>query len=206
MGSSGVFLALEGVDGAGKTTQIDRLVARLESAGRSVVTVREPGGTELGEVIRRILLERSDLGLGAEAELLLFLASRVQLYDEVIAPALARGDVVVSDRYHLSTVVYQGIARGLGEDRVVRICEQVLDGRTPHRNVVLEIPFAESRERRRGEGNDRIEADEALLKAVVDGFHTTAGLPGDSIVRVDGRGDVDTVAAQVWEGVSDVFS
>ena len=123
---SGSFVAFEGVDGAGKSTQIQRLATVLESQGLEVLVVREPGGTEVGEEVRQILLE-SETPLRAETQLMLFLASRVQLFEERIAPALERGAVVLSDRYHLSSMVYQGFAGELGVERTAKILEAVLE-------------------------------------------------------------------------------
>jgi len=111
--SPGRFIALEGIDGAGKSSQIAALVAWLGARGRRVVTCRDPGSTAAGDAIRAILLDRHDLHLAPSAEMLLYMAARAQLVSEVIAPAVARGDWVVSDRYLLSNIVYQGHAGGL---------------------------------------------------------------------------------------------
>ncbi|MCI0652091.1 MAG: dTMP kinase [Planctomycetes bacterium] len=198
---SGFFVALEGADGAGKSTQAQGLAARLEAKGHRTLLVREPGGTPLGEAVRQILLGDQGIAFGAEAEMLLFLACRVQLYEEKIAPALAAGKVVISDRYHLSTIVYQGIARGLGEARVATLCEAVLGTRRPRLNLVLELP-AEMCRARRSAALDRIEAMPGLLEAVVAGFAQTRGAAGDRIVRISAAGTPDDVAARVFEAVS----
>ena len=201
---TGVFVAIEGVDGAGKTTQVEFLRQHLRAKGFDPLVVREPGGTPLGESLRKILLRKSELSITAEAELLLFLASRAQLYDEVIGPARAAGCAVVSDRYHLSTLVYQGIGRGLGEGHVAELCATVLGDRRPDLHVVLEIPV-DMAAQRLGQDRDRIESDSAMLKRVVDGFSTTAGLPDDAIERIDGRGPPEDVAARVRGVVDDIL-
>ncbi len=197
------FIAIEGIDGVGKSTQVRLLAERLEAEGRSTLTVREPGGTELGEQVRRILLE-SSTPLEVEAELLLFMASRVQLYEERIGPALRDGRVVISDRFHLSSIVYQGIARGLGEQRAGQIVWGVLGDRRPSINVVLTLPLADCVARLGGEG-DRFESQPEVLEGVWHGFQESEGLPGDRIVRIDGAGPPEEVAARVYEGLSDAL-
>ena len=194
------FIAVEGIDGVGKSTQVRLLAERLERDGRATLTVREPGGTELGEQVRKILLE-SSTPLEVEAELLLFMASRVQLFEEKIAPALADGRVVISDRFHLSSIVYQGIARGLGQDRTSQIVWGVLGDRRPSCNVVLTLPL-EDCVARLGAAGDRFESQPDVLAAVWRGFQETEGLPGDRIVRVDAGGTPEEVAARVFEGVA----
>ena len=114
-----MFIAFEGIEGSGKSTQVGRLVARLQAAGREVVSVREPGGTSLGDRVRGILLDKEQVGMHPVAEMLLFAASRAQIVREVIRPALERGAVVVCDRFLHSSLAYQGHARGLGRERVL---------------------------------------------------------------------------------------
>src|SRR5258708_5597376 len=107
------FFSFDGVDGVGKSTQIDLFSQWLRQLGHDVVTCRDPGGTELGEAVRELLLQRHDLNIGRMAEMLLYMASRAQLVEQVIQPALAAGKTVVSDRFLLANVVYQGHAGGL---------------------------------------------------------------------------------------------
>ena len=134
------YIALEGGDGSGKSTVAAALVGRLEALGESVVSVREPGGTDLGESIRELLLDSERLDVWAEV--FLFAAQRAELAREVIAPALDRGSWVVSDRTYYSSIAYQGRARGLGEERVRQINEIGLDGVVPHHVFVLDVPPA----------------------------------------------------------------
>lgn len=198
--AAGSFIAFEGVDGSGKTTQIRRLAQRLEAAGRQVLVVREPGGTAVGEEVRKILLHRQEIPLHVDTETLLFLSSRVQLYEEVISAALARGDVVLSDRFHLSTLVYQGWARERDLAGLRALLECVLEGRRPQLHVVIDVPLEVSLSRM-GDEPDRFEGDPEFLRRVVDGFRRGEGLPGDKIVRVDGSGPPDVVASRVYEEV-----
>lgn len=201
---SGAFIALEGVDGVGKSTQVEILRARLAAAGRSVQVVREPGGTPLGEAIRELLLSREEVPIGAEAQMLLFLASRLELWEERIEPALRRGEVVISDRFHLSTIVYQGIAGALGEARAVAVCREVLADRRPAVIIVITLPVERCRERL-GAAWDRFESAPGLLERVARGFETTAGLPGDRIERISGEGSAAEVAERVHEVVRRVI-
>jgi dTMP kinase len=202
---SGAFVALEGVDGVGKSTQAELLRARLAAAGQGVQVVREPGGTALGEAVRELLLARREITIGAEAQMLLFLASRLELWEERIEPALRRGEVVISDRYHLSTIVYQGIAGALGESRAVAVCREVLGDRRPAISIVITLPIARCRERLGGEW-DRFESAPGYLERVAEGFATTAGIPGDRIERVSGEGSAEEVADRVEEAVRRVLA
>src|SRR5215212_9111874 len=120
----GLFISFEGMDGSGKTTQMRRLAARLRGMGRTVVETVEPGGPPIAMKIRRILLDSANQELSAAAELLLYFASRAQNVDQVIRPALERGEIVLSDRFTDSSLVYQGFGRGLGAD-AVRALDQV---------------------------------------------------------------------------------
>jgi dTMP kinase len=132
---AGLFISFEGIDGSGKSTQVDRLVRYLESRKRPVVAVREPGGTPLGERLREILLQGGDLTSGAEASL--FAAARAELVHNVIRPALADGTDVVCDRYLDSSLVYQGFARGVDVDKVYSWNREITDGLEPDRTFLL---------------------------------------------------------------------
>ncbi len=133
-----MFVTFEGVDGSGKSTQARLLAERLRSAGREVVLTREPGGTELGEQVRGLLLHGERIAPWAEAAL--FAAARAQLVDEVIRPALARGADVVSDRYLDSSLAYQGLARGLGVERVLELNLLATSGLLPDRTFLIVVP------------------------------------------------------------------
>jgi dTMP kinase len=180
-----VFVTFEGLDGSGKTTQVERLRKLLEDEGREVVVTREPGGTELGEVVREVVLHR-DLEIGAWAEAALFAAARSQLVAAVIRPALERGADVLCDRYIDSSLAYQGIARGLGVDPVLELNLQATGGLLPDATVLLLVDPAESR-RRTGEQWDRIEQeDEDFVVRVDRAYRELAELFPSRILAVDG--------------------
>jgi dTMP kinase len=195
----GLFLVLEGVEGAGKTTQLRRLRDALAAADLSVREAREPGGTPFGEAVRSVLLERDDLGIGPEAELLLMLAARAAFVREVVEPALAAGEVMLADRFETSTFAYQGHGRELPMDQVRRLNAFATGGVTPDLVLVLDLPLEEGRARqlRQGKGADRIEgAGSAFHARVADGYRALA--QSDPSVRlVDALGDEEEVHRRV---------
>lgn len=205
-----MLIVLEGAEGAGKTTQLALLAARLRAAGSEVLTLREPGGTALGDSIRGLLLDPAgDIVPGAEA--LLFLASRAQLVKTEIDPALARGVVVLMDRFFLSTYAYQIDGRGLDERLVRSANELATAGLVPDLTLVLEIPAAEGLARAsERSGHDRIEGSgEEFHSRVEKAFERFAH--GDwqrehqecgPVVRVDGRGSPETVHAGICEALA----
>jgi dTMP kinase len=152
----GLFLSLDGPDGGGKTTQAALLAAWLRARGEDVVTCRDPGGTPLGDRLRPILLDRGGAPVGLRAEMLLYMASRAQLVEEVIRPALAAGRVVVSDRFLLANVVYQGDAGGLPVDEVGQVGRAATGGLLPDLTVLLDVP-PDVAKARVGSARDRIE-------------------------------------------------
>jgi dTMP kinase len=206
---SGRLVVLEGADGVGKTTQVERLIGQLRERGINAVSLREPGGTPLGERIRAILLDLSGAGVNDRAELLLFLAARAQLVPEVTRE-LAAGRTVVLDRFFLSTYAYQIAGRGLPEEDVRRINAFATLGRVPDLTVVLALPPEDARARA-GEG-DRIE------RSGIDFYERVAGAFGifltkawqrehpecGRIVGIDARGSEDEVADRVWAAVAQV--
>lgn len=194
---TGRFLCLEGPDGAGKSTQAARLAESLRADGHEVVTCRDPGGTPLGDRLRSILQDRSDLRFGMTAEMLLFMASRAQLVEEVIRPALARGAVVVSDRFLLSNVVYQGCAGGLDPSDLRRVGEVATGGLLPDLTLILDVPTDVGR-RRTGPPRDRIEdRPDDYRERVRRGFLAAAEPGGAAIRIIDADRDPDEVAAQI---------
>jgi dTMP kinase len=208
----GRLIVLEGADGVGKTTQVERLVGRLRDHGVPAVSLREPGGTPLGEGIRALLL--GDADVSDRAELLLFLAARAQLTPEV-ARALAEGRTVVLDRFFLSTYAYQIAGRGLPEEDVRRINTFATQGRTPDLTLVLSLPPEEARARvgTGGTGGDRIEragTDFLERVAAAFGMFLTKGWQREHpecgrIVGIDARGREEEVAERVWAAVAQVL-
>ncbi|BBE21637.1 hypothetical protein MN0502_05200 [Arthrobacter sp. MN05-02] len=165
-GLPGLFLAFEGGDGAGKSTQAAMLCRALEDSGRTVVRTREPGGTVIGEKLRSLVLEHGHGEIDARTEALLFAASRAAHVQQVIVPALERGDVVVCDRYIDSSVAYQGAGRGLGAQAVLDVNLWATDGLRPDLTVLLDVDPAEGRSRRTAGA-----AAEDRLESEPDGFH-----------------------------------
>lgn len=195
---TGAFVVLEGGEGSGKSTQAARLAVRLRADGYDVVETFEPGGTARGVRLRAVLLD-DDTPLDARAELLLMAADRAQHVAEVIAPAVARGAVVVCDRFSPSTLVYQGVARGLGVDVVEAVDGLAARGAQPDVVIVLDVPDAVALERR-PEARDRFErAGAAFHSAVRAGYRDLAGARG--WVVVDGSAPPDAVAELVWTAV-----
>jgi dTMP kinase len=190
-----MFVTFEGLDGSGKSTQIERLRAALAAEGREVVTAREPGGTPLGERIRELVLHGEEMTPWAEA--LLYAAARAELVAELIAPALERGADVLLDRYLDSSVAYQGVGRGLGLDEVLELNLLAVRGLLPDRTFVLTLDAATSRERVGGLP-DRIErADDAFHARVAAGYEELASLFPERIVVLDGTLDPDTLANRI---------
>ena len=178
-----MFVTFEGVDGSGKTTQVRLLSERLRLEGRHVVVTREPGGTKLGERVRELLLHGDEIAPWSEAAL--FAAARAQLVDEVIRPALAEGADIVCDRYIDSSLAYQGLARGLGVERVLEFNLLATGGLLPDRTFLLLVPL-EAAAQRRGPEPDRIErAGEAFVADVDRAYRQLASVFPQRIVTVD---------------------
>ena len=195
---SRVFVTFEGVDGSGKSTQAALLVEHLTSLGREVEATREPGGTPLGEKIRGLLLDGEEPAPWTEAAL--FAAARAELAERVIRPALAAGTDVVCDRFLDSSLAYQGVARGLGIDRVLELNVGVAD-LTPDRTFVLLLD-AEVAAARAGSSPDRMEREDGSFRAAVaDGYRQLAERFPERIVVLDGSQPMWDVAAHVREAL-----
>ncbi|MCY4648601.1 MAG: dTMP kinase [Gammaproteobacteria bacterium] len=200
----GCFVVLEGGEGAGKSTQAALLARWLRDRGVPCTLAREPGSTGVGEAIREVVLGRTDLEMPAESELLLILAARAAFVREVVRPALARGDVVVADRFDLSTLAYQGYGRGLDLARVRAAMELATGGLRADLYLVLDVPVAEGAARRRAAGGsaDRIErAGADFLRAVREGYLELAGAE-DRVELVSGLGTPDQVRKRILECLS----
>ena len=206
----GIFLTLEGDDGVGKSTQADLLASWLEQRGCTVLRVHEPGGTRLGEKIRTLLLDREDDAMTPLAELLLFEAARAQVMDEVIEPALARGEVVVCDRFTDSTLAYQGYGRELGASLVRPTNDLACGGRYPDRTLLLVLDDDVARERvesRSADGaGDRMEsAGDAFRMRLRAGFDEIAAAEPERVRIVDANGSVEQVHERIREGIADLL-
>lgn len=206
------FITFEGGEGCGKTTQLERLATRLRGCGREVVALREPGGTPLGEAIRELLKHHpAGRGMSAEAELLLFAASRAELVRKCIEPALAAGRWVLCDRFLDSTTVYQGMARGLPEDAVRAVNQLAAGWCLPGLTLVLDMSPGPALERARARtardgGADRMEAEGAdFYEAVRAGFRRLAATDPGRIRLIDAAQAPDTVEQTIWKEVSGAF-
>jgi dTMP kinase len=191
-----MFVTFEGLDGSGKSTQAELLRARLEAEGVDVVSTREPGGTELGEGVRNLVLHGGHVGPWAEA--LLYVAARAQLVDEVIRPALARGASVICDRYVDSSVAYQGAGRELGVDRVLDLNLAAVGGLLPDRTFLLELDPSDvpSRIRRHFDRLER-EADDFRARTAA-GYRELAERFPERIVVLDATRPADELAEEVY--------
>jgi dTMP kinase len=208
----GALIALEGIDGCGKTTQARLLAAALAGRGLKVgpaavpgSVVREPGGTDLGEGVRELLLHR-DHAVDPWAEALLYAAARAQMVREVLAPALAAGRVLVLDRYIDSSLAYQGHARELGIDAVLDVNLRATGGLLPDLTIVVELSVAVAAARRGPGRGDRIEAEGAeLQERVAAGYGEVAGLFPGRVAVVDGAGDATAVAGAVLAAAESIL-
>ena len=203
MSGRGFFLVLEGVEGAGKTTQAKLLSRWLAGRGIAHHMGREPGGTRVGEAIRRVLLDTSGTEIPAETELLLLLAARAAFVREVVRPALMRGEVMIADRFDLSSLAYQGCGRGLDPDSVRALNAFATGALRPDLTLVLDLPVAAglARQSRAGKARDRIEGEgEAWLERVREAYTTLAA--GDAGVRlIDASGTEADVGRAVRKAV-----
>lgn len=198
-GSGAVFLTFEGQDWSGKSTQAALLAEHLRAEGHEVVATREPGGTPVGESIRTLVLDGPEMSAWAEAAL--FAAARAEHVAAVIRPALERGAAVVCDRYVDSSVVYQGIARGLGPERVLELNLAVTGGLLPDRTFVLNVDHETARARHSA-GLDRIEReDDAFRAAVADGYRRLPELFPDRVVSLDGTLPPEEIATRVRDSL-----
>ncbi len=206
VGELGIFIVLEGPEGAGKSTQVVRLAAELEREGRAHLITREPGGTPAGDAIRGVLLDPR-LRVDALPELLLYCASRAQHVDEVIRPALARGEVVISDRFTAASVAYQGYGRGIDLDFVNTLNERVSGGTHPDLTVLLDIDPLLGLQRVGTRGaQDRLEqAGLPFHQRVREGFLAQSQGNPDWLV-IDGNSDADAIAAKIWGRVAAVLA
>lgn len=205
MSARGRFIALEGVEGAGKSSQVGFLRDLLAAAGHDVVVTREPGGTPLAEAIRGVLLADHGEPMPPMTELLLMFAARAAHCRQRIEPALARGDWVLCDRFVDASYAYQGAARGLGEDAVATLERLALDGLRPDRVLIFDLPVAQGLERTRGrvERNRFDDETEAFHERVRAAYLERAAAEPDRYRVIDASGTVDEVRARLREALGD---
>jgi len=209
----GIFITLEGPDGAGKSTQAALLAERIRHTGREVVLTREPGGTALGERIRDVLMYAPDGSHDALSDALLFNAARARQVSEVILPALERGAVVVCDRFSDSTLAYQGYGGGVSQKQLRDLKLIAIGDITPDRTLLVDLPIAAGLERReKGSSADltRFETDEhehgtTFHERVGDGYRRLAQEEPRRWRVVDGSSSPEVVAQSVWTAVADLF-
>jgi dTMP kinase len=199
------FIAFEGPEGAGKTTQVGRLATRLRGLGHTVLETREPGGTRLGNAVRSILLGLDDYAILPETEVLLLAAARSQHVREVIAPALGRGEWVLCDRYVDSTYAYQGGGSGLPLERLQPIQDFATDGLAPDLRLLLDLPVEIGLQRRLGDGAsvNRIDRQSVEFHQRVRAMYLDlAASAADRWLVIDARGNPDDVESLIWNETS----
>jgi len=196
-----MFLSIDGIDGCGKSTQAQRLCEWLRGQGREVVACRDPGSTPLGEAVRGLLLDRHDLLIDRRSEMLLYMAARAQLVEQIIRPALAAGQTVVADRYLLANVVYQGYGGGLDVPTLWEVGRVATGGLLPDLTIVLDLPLAAAAARLR-RTLDRMERQDASFHARVrQGFLDEAARQPDRIVVISADRPMEAVEADVRAAV-----
>jgi dTMP kinase len=204
---AGLFITFEGTEGSGKSTQIERLANRLKGLAKDFITLRERGGTAIGEEIRHTLKHSAaNAAMFPETELLLMNASRAQLVREIIRPALQKGSVVLCDRFDDSTIAYQGYGRQLELRQVERIVDFAVDETRPCLTLLLRVPLEVSEKRRASRkpeaARDRIEeADRGFFVRVEHGYDAIASACGDRLRTIDGTQSIEAVESEIWRWV-----
>ncbi len=199
--SNGFFITLEGIEGCGKTTQAKLLAEHLKGKGRHVVLTREPGGTAIGKRIREILLDPESKGINSRAELLLYFADRAQHVAQVIEPALAKGAVVICDRFTDATTAYQGFGRGVNLGLIAALNAAATHGLTPDMTLLLDLPVEQGLRRARKRNGDNNQGREGRFEEEPDEFHekvrqgylTIASCEADRFKVIDATGTVEEV-------------
>ena len=203
---AGLFITFEGTEGCGKSTQINALAARLQDQGQQVLQTREPGGTPLGEAVRNLLQhDEAGAGMSPEAELLLFTASRAQLTRERILPAIAKGEIVLCDRFMDSTTVYQGVARNIDSQAVAAINRFAVGEARPDLTILIDLSpeVGMARVHARCDGQlDRIEQEAIeFFQAVRAGYLKLAESEPERFLVLDGSASVEVLEQQIWAAV-----
>jgi dTMP kinase len=207
--TKGLLITFEGIDFAGKTTQIELLIQALEDFGHRVLLVREPGGTLISEKIRRILLDPTCKEMDARAELLLYSASRAQLVWEKVLPALEKGQVVVCDRFYDSSMAYQGYGRELDLDVVASLNRFAAFGLVPDVTFFLDLEpdVASVRQKERGQDEDRLEASsKEFFARVRNGYYQIADDRTRNVIKVDAKDDPEVLHQRIWGEVKPLIA
>ena len=200
-----LFISFEGADACGKSTQVQLLAETLRTQGRELIITREPGGTKVAEKIRDILLDK-ELQISARGELLLYLAARAEHVQQVIKPALQAGKIVICDRFLDSTLVYQGLARGLGLTEVLRLNDFATQGLLPQVTFWLAATreVLETRRLQRGVPQDRLELEQESFKELVrQGFAQLQELYPTRIKKIDASQEISAVQAAIWHNLQE---
>ncbi len=201
-----MFFCFDGVDGVGKSTQIGLLEKLLVERGGTVVTCRDPGSTPLGEKLRALLLDRHGMAIHRRSEMLMYMAARAQMVEEVIRPALDAGKHVISDRFLLANLVYQGWAGGLSREAILAVGEVTVDGILPDLNILLDMPASAASQRIQREP-DRMEAQGlSYLERVREGFLHEAKIDPEHVVVVNAARSIEEVHADVRAAAEKVLA
>lgn len=204
---AGIFISMEGPDGAGKTTQIELLKAYLENKGYEILITREPGGTKISEAIRSIILDRSNVEMDYMTEALLYASARAQLVAEVIKPAIAAGKAVISDRFVDSSAVYQGMARGLGVENVYKINEFAIQDMMPKLTIHLDLPAFVGIMRKKNQAElDRMELEKAEFhERVAEGYRQLAKMSPERIYTIDATLPVEEIHKLILSKLEEIL-
>ncbi|MBI4665486.1 MAG: dTMP kinase [Nitrospinae bacterium] len=209
---TGVFITFEGIEGSGKSTQINLLADRLRADGWQVVVTREPGGTPAGQALRKILLDPATGSLDSLTELLLFSAARRELVSKIIAPAVSAGQIVLCDRFADSTVAYQGYGRGMDISSIKSITQMVCGDAWPDKTIILDLPVEDGLKRAsarfavEGHAEARFEYEGVKFHIRVrEGFQKIAQAEPERVTLIGATGDVEDVALSVYESVKRIL-
>jgi dTMP kinase len=205
----GLFITFEGPDGSGKSTQARMLAERLRGEGRTVLETVEPGGTPIGQQIRRILLDPTNKELTPVAELLLMFAARAQNVEQWILPALDQRQIVISDRFTDSSIAYQGSGRGLGWEAVLELDRIACHGLIPDISICIDIDTETGLARAQARGGTETRLEEQAIEfhhKVREAYHELARREPQRFCLIDGRGTPEAIAAKVWEEVRSLFT
>lgn len=195
--SKGLFITLEGPDGAGKTTQIDNITEYFHGLGKDVVCSREPGGTKISEKLREIVLDKANGEMADTTEMLIYAAARAQHIAEKIGPALAAGEIVICDRFMDSSIAYQGYGRDLG-DQVRIVNNYAINGIEPDITFFMDIDPARGRARIGKDVQDRLESEKLeFLYKVYEGYKAIQKAEPERVIRIDADRDIDDVKADI---------